>query len=100
MENILCINIEKDHSGKGSVLALFKLEGNKLLEVYSPMIDEAYSLGERQVNRLISLLKEEKIKKVYSVFHLEDFFGVPAFWFSTYSKEYSGKDEEVRCWIE
>mgnify|MGYP006287299559 CR=1 FL=1 len=60
-------------------LALYRLRGEDMKEVYHPS-DHARrpgAIGEEQKGQLIKLIKRKGINKVYSVNHHRDFFGIP-----------------------
>ena len=91
---------EQDSVGEGWALALFLLKDGKMAEIYHPMnglFQEACSMGERQIEGLIKIIQKRGIREVYTVFHIKDFFGIPANWFSLHEKD---PPKEIEYWAE
>jgi hypothetical protein len=87
---------EQDHEDEAWALALYQLKNGIMTEIYHPgnHVDCPSEMGARNIEELLRLMEQEKIKKVFSVFHLEDFFGIPSKWFRTDGKQDSGEVEE------
>lgn len=90
---------EQDSMDERWALALFQLKKGKMKEVYNPRdhVMEACVMGEENIEELLQLMEKRGIKKVYSVFHMDDFFGIPANWFSL---EHTTRGKEVEEWAE
>lgn len=90
----------QDCEDEGWALALYKLDGGRMREIYHPVnhVLQPSGIGERNVDELIELMKRKRIEKVYSVRHLNDFFGIPAEWISLH--EPGEEPEEVELWAE
>ena len=69
-------------------------------EMYHPgnHVDQQSSIGERNIEDLLNLMEKKKIKEVYSVFHLTNFFGIPGDWFSLHEKD--DEVDEIEFWAE
>ena len=90
----------QDHAGEGWALALFQLKNETMREVYHPAnhVMQLSDIGDTQTNELLELMIQKDIRKVYSVWHIRDFFGIPANWFSLHP---SGEEiGEVELWAE
>jgi hypothetical protein len=93
---------QQDSVGEGWALALFMLKDGKMAEVYHPMNEiwaEACSMGEQNVEELMKLMEKIGIKEVYTVFHIKDFFGIPANWFSLHEKD-PKPPKQIEYWAE
>lgn len=90
---------EQDTISEAWALALFRLREGRMENIYHPRdhVMEASDMGERNIAELLNLMKERGINNVFSVFHLEDFFGIPAHWFSL---EHTPQGDEVEEWAE
>jgi len=92
----------QDHADEGWALALYKLINDKLEGIYFPepanSLGDMSSIGDRNIEELIKLMLERGIKKVYSVFHLDDFFGIPFGFVSLHEPD--EEPEEVELWSE
>jgi hypothetical protein len=90
----------QDSLDEGWALALYKLEDRKLREIYHPgdRVLQESDIGERQIDELLELMKKREIRKVYSVWHLDDFFGIPFNFISLH--EPNEEPEEIEYWAE
>jgi hypothetical protein len=90
----------QDYEDEGWALALFQLKNGYMNEVYHPgnHVLQQGAIGEQQTEELLELMKKRKIKKVYSVFSLDNFFGIPSTWISLH--EPNEKVEEIELWAE
>ena len=78
-----------DYAGEGWALALHQLRNGIMEEIYHPVdhVLQPSDIGKKNVEELLRLMEERGIKEVYSVFHLDDFFGIPAHWYSLHEPE-------------
>jgi len=69
-------------------------------EIYHPVDHELEPshIGDENIEQLLKLMERQNIKKVYSVFHLDDFFGIPGQWISLH--EPGQEPEEIEYWAE
>ena len=90
----------QDCVNEGWALALYRLNKGVMREVYHPVdhVLQASNIGERNIDELIQLMKKKRIKREYSVWHLDDFFGIPAQWISLHEEE--TEPEEIEYWAE
>lgn len=88
----------QDYTGEGWALALYKLEGNELQEIYHPVDNESEpsNIGEQNIEELINVMIKKNIRKVYTVFHLQEFYRIPSNWFSLQEQD----TEEIELWAE
>jgi len=91
-EYIIYNYMTQDHADESSALALYRLSNNKMETVYHPADYEwgASDIGEHSNDKLLELMKARGITRVYSVHHVEDFFGIPAGFISLHED-----DEEI-----
>jgi hypothetical protein len=102
-EYVLYLYGEQDCIGEGWALALYRMKNNRLEQIYHPAdhVIQPSAIGEETNEQLLKLMEKKGIKEVYTVHHLDDFFGIPANWFSLEGiLGPKNESEEVECWGE
>jgi len=87
----------QDYADESWALALYQLNNGRMESIYFPDGgDQMSGIGERNIEELVGLMVRKEIKTVYSVFHVEDFFGIPWDWRSLHEQD--EKPEVIELW--
>jgi len=87
--------IHNQYDDKQSGLAVYKLQNRKMKEIYRPL--NGLGIIDVTLDEIINLMHKKNIRKVYSVFHLDDFFGIPSTWVDLSERK---EETESNYWCE
>jgi len=92
---IAYIYTHHEYGDEQSRLAVYKLQNKNMKEIYHPL--NGLGIIDVTLDEIINIMHKKKIRKVYSVFHLDDFFGIPAHWIDLSDKK---EETESNYWCE
>lgn len=89
----------QDYADESWALALYQLNKGKMDSIYFlEGGDQMSAIGEHNIEELLDLMVRKKIKTVYTVFDVKDFFGIP--WDFVSLHEQDKEPEEIELWEE
>lgn len=91
----------QDYERESWALALYQLRESNMMAVHHPedYATQPSEIGREQDEQLLRLMERENIMRVYSVRHLDDFFGIP-FGSVTLDEIITEEGEEIEYWCE